>query len=201
MRGFMNNQIKSKKNVEKLDEIEIDRSILTEPLDSNFGSFIKVHHFLKLLSKTDDSFTWIENETKNVVAKMEVDKDGLIITDTNKVAEYELKMKPIHDCEKFINENSFDFWDLISLITIAKRDAISASAQKKAFTKLANDPKQKALAKIEQHYEANKTQFKRRGFSARFIREMHSKYPIIESQKTIENLVSALNKENDAIPR
>lgn len=70
-----------------------------------------------------------------------------------------------------------------------------------AKIRLLNDPKQKALAEIEQHYQESKTQFKRRGYTAQFIREMHDKYPIIESQKTIENLVSALNKENELIPR
>lgn len=67
--------------------------------------------------------------------------------------------------------------------------------------KLENDPKQIALKEIENYYNENRNQFKRRGFSAQFIREMHSKYPIITEQKTIANLVTRLNKENELIPR
>jgi hypothetical protein len=78
---------------------------------------------------------------------------------------------------------------------------MSQNGRKAVEAKLANDPKQLAKKEIEQIYQANKTQFKRRGYSAQFIREMHAKYPIFESQKTIENLVSALNKENKDIPR
>jgi len=74
-------------------------------------------------------------------------------------------------------------------------------AKRAANARYKNDPRQIALAEIKQQYQANKTQFKRRGYSAQFIREMHDKYPIIESQKTIENLVSALNKTNEDIPR
>lgn len=58
-----------------------------------------------------------------------------------------------------------------------------------------------AKRKIAEHYEANKTQFKRRGYSAQFIREMWEKYPEIQSIKTVEKLVSNLNKTNHEIPR
>jgi hypothetical protein len=82
----------------------------------------------------------------------------------------------------------------------ASRHSASLAAQKKAYKRLENDPKQKALKEIAAHYQTVKNQFKRRGFSAQFVREMHTKYPVIAAIKTIENLVSALNKENDAIP-
>jgi|LNAP01.1.fsa_nt_gb hypothetical protein len=198
----MNDQIRLQRSSKKIEEIEIDRSLLIEPFNPDYKPpFLKAHLFLELLSKTDDSFTWIESQAKDTNTNFEVDEDGVIIPDQKKLEEYESKMKPIRDCEEFIIENSFSFWDLISLMEIASKHAISASAREKAYKRLANDPKQKALAEIEQHYEANKSQFKRYGYSAQFIREMHANYPIIESQKTIENLVSALNKENDAIPR
>lgn len=86
-----------------------------------------------------------------------------------------------------------------ALIHGAKFQRVS-QARKAALTKLKNDPKQLALKEIKLHYHENKKQFKRRGYTAQFIREMHAKYPIIESQKTIENLVSVLNRENDDIP-
>lgn len=75
------------------------------------------------------------------------------------------------------------------------------TAKKAVMAKLENDPKQKALAEIQKHYDSVKGQFKRRGYSAQFIREMHGKYPVITDQKTIANLVARLNKENDQIPR
>lgn len=79
--------------------------------------------------------------------------------------------------------------------------ALSANGLKGAITRLASCPKQLALKEIKVHYEANKHQFKRRGFTAQFIREMHDKYPEITAIKTIENLVAALNKDNELIPR
>lgn len=78
---------------------------------------------------------------------------------------------------------------------------LSEKMSKNALLRLERDPKQKALADIEKHYLANKAQFKRYGYSAEFIREMHDKYPIIQSYKTIENLVTRLNKKNELIPR
>lgn len=78
---------------------------------------------------------------------------------------------------------------------------LSLNGLKGATAKLASCPKQYALNQIKFDYEANKSQFKRRGFSAQFIRNMHTKYPIITSIKTIENLVAALNKDNELIPR
>ena len=77
----------------------------------------------------------------------------------------------------------------------------SDEALEKAMAKLAKDPKQKALKEIEAHYQSVKNQFKRRGFSAQFIREMHTKYPEITAIKTIENLVSELNSKNADLPR
>lgn len=62
--------------------------------------------------------------------------------------------------------------------------------------KLKNDPKQKALKEIQLHYDSKKNHFKRRGYSAQFVKEMGAKYPIIESIKTIERLVAKLNKIN-----
>jgi hypothetical protein len=49
-------------------------------------------------------------------------------------------------------------------------------------------------------YESRKFNFKRRGYTAAFVREMHDKYPIITSIKTIEKLVTSLNKKNEQIP-
>lgn len=74
-------------------------------------------------------------------------------------------------------------------------------ALKGAIGRIKRDPKQIALKEITKHYDSNKSQFKRRGFSSQFIREMHVKYPVITDPKTIANLVAKLNKENDEIPR
>ena len=77
------------------------------------------------------------------------------------------------------------------------------SKLKSSYSKLRyeTDPIQLALKEIEQSYKTKKNKFKIYGFSAQFIREMADKYPVITSQKTIERLVTKLNKENDEIPR
>lgn len=77
----------------------------------------------------------------------------------------------------------------------------SRIARQSSLTKLANDPVQIAKKEIEAHYQNSKSQFKRRGYSAQFIRDMHKQYPVITSIKTIESLVAKLNKDNELIPR
>lgn len=75
------------------------------------------------------------------------------------------------------------------------------TARKAVTARLAKDPKQMALTEIQSHYQNVKSQFKRRGYTAQFVRDMHNKYPVITDQKTIANLVAELNKANDLIPR
>lgn len=108
-------------------------------------------------------------------------------------------------CEHFLGQHYLDFYQVIKLMHLSSKDFVKDYASNlgrlNAEKRLENDPKQKALDEIRDNYEASKHQFKRRGFSSEFIRDMHIKYPVITAIKTIENLVSALNKENDDIPR
>lgn len=87
--------------------------------------------------------------------------------------------------------------------TIVKGVNIQKQLQgkKAARARLARDPKQSALKEIENLYKNQKSQFKRYGYTAQFVRDMHAKYPIITDSKTIEKLVARLNKENEEIPR
>ena len=132
------------KKVLKFDEVVIDKCTLLEPLDLNYKSpYFKVGLFLEILAKTEDSFTYMEDEVKKIdTAKYQVDEDGIIIPDPDEQKKYSLKMKPIHDCEKFISENSFSFWDLLELMRVSNKNSASLAAQKKAFKRLANDIKQ-----------------------------------------------------------
>jgi len=75
---------------------------------------------------------------------------------------------------------------------------IRSKAAKKG---LENNSVQIALRKIEDEYQSVKTQFKRYGYTAEFIRRMHALFPVIQSQKTIENLVTKLNRKNKDLPR
>lgn len=86
-------------------------------------------------------------------------------------------------------------------LTPSDNNVLSLNGLKGATARLALCPKQLALKKIKLDYEAIKHEFKRKGFSAQFARKMHEKYPEITAIKTIENLVSALNKDNELIPR
>ncbi len=67
--------------------------------------------------------------------------------------------------------------------------------------KIAKDPKTKALKAIEEKYIERQSEFKRYGYSAQFKREMAENYPVITDIKTIERLITKLNKENKLIPR
>lgn len=110
------------------------------------------------------------------------------------------KKKRIAESTRWL-ESALEQDFFIPQILSQKNIALSEKGKVAVRKKLANDPKQKALLEIEQHYQAKKSKFKIRGFSAQFIRDMWAQYPVIESQKTIENLVSALNKQNENIPR
>ena len=72
--------------------------------------------------------------------------------------------------------------------------ALSENARTAAKIRLENDGKQLALKEIEGHFKASTYPFDKRGYIAKFVREMGSKYPIIESYKTIEKLVAKLKK-------
>ena len=101
--------------------------------------------------------------------------------------------------------NEKDFLDFIELIKkVSRTEGVLFERKNRpkylAYRRLAKDPKQLALKEIAVHYETKKEQFKRRGYSAQFIREMHQKYPEITDIKTIERLVTKLNKSNELIP-
>ena len=72
--------------------------------------------------------------------------------------------------------------------------ALSKNARTAAKIRLKNDCKQLALKEIEGHFKASTYPFDKRGYTAQFVREMESKYPIIKSYKTIEKLVAKLKK-------
>lgn len=77
----------------------------------------------------------------------------------------------------------------------------SEFAKQGVAARLAKDPIQLAKAQITREYNEQKSRFKRWGYSAEFARKMIDKYPVIKSIKTIEKLVSQLNKQNDVFPR
>ena len=77
-----------------------------------------------------------------------------------------------------------------------KEEEIFESRSNAAKRGIESAPKQMALKEIKGHYEASKHQFKRRGYTAQFVKDMSIRYPVIESQKTIENLVAKLKKDN-----
>ena len=134
--------IRSKQKTEiELSQIQC---LPIEPFDGNYKPpFDKVELFLELLSKTDGSFAYIDEDFRNNRnKKFEVDEYGIIIPDPDEVKKYLLNMKPIDDCEKFINENSFGFWDLLELMRTSSKNSASLAAQKKAFKRLENDIKQ-----------------------------------------------------------
>ena len=79
-------------------------------------------------------------------------------------------------------------------------DKHTLARRKGAEVMLANCPVQSAKKNIEEEYKIVKNQFKRRGYSAQFIREMKEKYTKITDIKTIERLVTKLNKLNEEIP-
>lgn len=83
----------------------------------------------------------------------------------------------------------------------AEPSPLAINALNAALARLAGDPKQKALKEIDILYSEQKSQFKRRGYTAKFVRDMHDKYPVIEDQKTIARRVAKLNKKNESIPR
>ena len=62
------------------------------------------------------------------------------------------------------------------------------------FERLKNDPKQVALRKVEQDLLNCNYHFNKRGYRAKFCKEMLEKYTEIKDIKTIERLFDRLNK-------
>lgn len=69
--------------------------------------------------------------------------------------------------------------------------------RKAVLAKLAKDPKQLALREIKAHFKESIYPFDKRGYRAKFCKEMAAKYPIIENIKTIENLFDLLRSEQN----
>ena len=113
-----------------------------------------------------------------------------------------LLSKHIHEHEIGNEKDFLDFIELIKKVSRTEGVLFEKKNRPKylAYRRLSKDPKQLALKEIAVHYETKKEQFKRRGYSAQFIREMHQKYPEITDIKTIERLVAKLNKSNKLIP-
>ncbi len=81
---------------------------------------------------------------------------------------------------------------------INQKSAQSELMRRYANIRLENDPKQLAKKQIENDFLIVQKQFKRRGYTAQFVKEMGAKYLIFESYKTIENLVAKLKKKYPA---
>ena len=71
---------------------------------------------------------------------------------------------------------------------------IRSNAGKKGIE---NKPIPIALKEIEMQYQSVKSRFKRGGYGAQFVREMHAKYPVIVDRDTINRLVTKLKKSNE----
>ena len=70
------------------------------------------------------------------------------------------------------------------------------NASRDARARHAQDPKQRSLREIKKKVIQNRKKFNKRGYGAKFIREMAEKYPEIESYKTFENLIARVKKEH-----
>ena len=95
------------------------------------------------------------------------------------------------------------YWAGVLTAELAKKQApsqVTINAYNAVRAKLEKDPKQLAKKEIEKEYQNVNNQFKRRGFTAQFNRDMHIKYPVITDIKTIERLTAELNKSNELIP-
>ncbi|MDO9364854.1 MAG: hypothetical protein Q7T58_00700 [Methylotenera sp.] len=174
------------RNERELDEVQMD-ILPIEPLDIEAA----LQYSASIIQMIDGSYSSeVASNFINLLNEIEEEDDSDKATLT--------KYKKL---EEFFENNRFDLIGLIHLVDISGNARISEQARINAQKRLEKDPKQKALAEIEKHYQAQKSNFKRRGFSAQFIREMSALFPVIESQKTIERLVIALNKKNELIPR
>lgn len=77
----------------------------------------------------------------------------------------------------------------------ARKNDRSVNARKAANARLASDPKQLALKEIEKEFNASKYPFNKRGYTAKFVKEMAEKYTVIKDSKSIANLVAKLKKQ------
>lgn len=94
-------------------------------------------------------------------------------------------------------ENKFENRVIPDQIALAMKQALSKNAKKAVEEKLKKDPKQAALKNIETEFNLSKYPFQKRGYRAKFCKEMIEKYPIITDIKTIERLFDKLKKDKN----
>lgn len=154
------------------------------------------------------------------MANAELCKQSLDL-ELTELIDYECSLDKAFKIDEYISSNPFDSYlkasefndylinnpinigTLLVMITQAASLRVNDESNRgydMVMKKLANDPKQKALKEIEEHYQAAKDKFKRGGYGAEFIRTMHAKYPVIVDSDTIKKLVTRLNKANKATP-
>lgn len=191
-------------NAKKLYKEKLE-ACLIPPLDIDAIHLIQNSELMQIKVRNDNllcgSFMRSNYSSELMEKLYEMASEIEFYDETGESKDYVFDQLSFKKCEYFLDNHHFSVYEMFKFMEIASKDYVSNLARDKAYKRLENDPKQQALDEIFQHYETNKHQFKRRGYTAQFVREMHDKYPIITSIKTIENLVTSLNKENEFIPR
>ena len=75
------------------------------------------------------------------------------------------------------------------------RKVLSVNAKKGAAAMLLKNPKQKALKAIKADFHQSTYPFHKRGYKAKFAKEMLEKYPVIADIKSINRLVAELSED------
>lgn len=111
------------------------------------------------------------------------------VYEQNKVTRIEQDVK--------INQKVQDLYKVsTNIIEELPAKARSETARTAGRARAANDEKTKALDEIEKIALEKKEEFSRRGFQAKFIRDMLESYTLIEDEKSIEKRLKKLKNEN-----
>lgn len=105
-------------------------------------------------------------------------------------------LKDYNDLSKFAS-NIIE--NLPSLLEKKAKDALSENAKLGSAARLANSDKQKALKNIEAEFKNSSYPFHKRGYRAKFCREMLNKYTDITDIKTIERLFDKLKLKKNTL--
>ena len=100
----------------------------------------------------------------------------------------------LDDIDLIIKDNPIDVYTLWFILNKKADLDASARGRQAVMVKLEKDIKQLALKEIKANFFMSTYPFDKRGYRAKFCKEMAAQYPVIDSIKTIENLFDTLTK-------
>ncbi len=182
-----------------LNEILKDREFFGEPIEE----YLQTHYLADTEVLNLDKADLIKLLTKSLVAISALQSDLIESYETYRndmsatTMAFNEGIDYLKDYSNMVQLNATILKNLPDMMEKKAKQALSNNAKLGSIAKLKNDPKQLILKEIEVLYKSSTYPFHKRGYRAKFCKEMAAKYPIIENIKAIENLFDRLRKSEN----